>query len=169
MVDKLTPQQRRRCMQHNRAKGTRIENMMAKALWSRGLHYIRNDRKVIGKPDFTFRSEKVAVFCDGEFWHGRYWEQNKQRIHHNQEFWYAKIERNQRRDQAVNQQLEAAGWKVIRFWESDIRANPAACALRVATLLGGQDRIKLCRIYQFDTKFEDLDFAAETSIEYGKE
>lgn len=76
-MDVLTPEQRRRNMQAIKCKNTKIESILAKAMWTRGLRYRRNDKTVKGKPDFVFKSIKVAVFCDSEFFHGRNWEIEK--------------------------------------------------------------------------------------------
>lgn len=68
-----------------------------------------------GKPDFTFKKYKVAVFCDSEFWHGKNWETKKHEHKTNIDFWHKKIERNIERDVEVNRQLTNDGWTVLRF------------------------------------------------------
>jgi DNA mismatch endonuclease Vsr len=111
-----------------RSTGTKIEVFFGKRLWARGLRYRKNDKFVIGKPDFSFRGVKVAVFCDSEFWHGRNWKRAKLRFSGNREYWVSKIERNIKRDRKVNRILSKSGWQVIRFWAEEIRKNPDACA-----------------------------------------
>ncbi len=101
-MDKLDKEQKRKNMQAIKSKGSKIESMLAKALWSRGYRYRKNDKTVYGKPDFTFRKQKIAIFLDSEFWHGKDWEQRKFDIKSNQEFWYKKIQRNIERDKEVN-------------------------------------------------------------------
>lgn len=76
-MDKLTPEQRLRNMRANKAQGTSIEVLLGKALWQQGFRYRKNDKGIFGKPDFSFKKHKIAVFCDGEFWHGKNWEQHK--------------------------------------------------------------------------------------------
>lgn len=78
-----------------------------------------------GKPDIVFKGKKVAIFCDGDFWHGRDWEKKKEKLKkgENASYWIAKIERNIERDQMQTRELEKAGWKVLRFWESEIKNN----------------------------------------------
>ncbi|MBQ9864289.1 MAG: DNA mismatch endonuclease Vsr [Bacteroidales bacterium] len=115
MTDRLTPEQRRRCMQANRSNGTQPERMLARELWRRGLRYRKNMRSVPGSPDICFKGRKVAVFVDGEFWHGRDWKDKRQRIQSNRDFWYAKIERNMVRDKRVDLRLKTLGWTVLRF------------------------------------------------------
>ena len=77
-MDKLTVEQRRKNMQAIKCKGSQIELLLTKELWSRGLRYRKNVKNIIGKPDIAFIGKKIAVFCDSEFWHGYDWE-NKQK------------------------------------------------------------------------------------------
>ena len=79
-MDKLTKTQRKMNMQAVKSKGSKIEVMLGKALWAKGLRYRKNDKSVFGKPDFTIKKYKIAVFCDSEFWHGKDWEIKKMRI-----------------------------------------------------------------------------------------
>lgn len=127
-MDRHTPEQRRRNMQAIKNKDSKIEIMLRKELWARGLRYRKNAKNVFGKPDIVFIGKKVAVFCDSEFWHGYNWEERKLDFKSNQEFWIPKIERNIQRDKEVTQKLEAEGWQVFRFWGKDIKKNPEKCA-----------------------------------------
>lgn len=111
----------------NRSKGTKIELLLGKMMWNAGIRYRKNDSSLPGTPDFTIRKARVAIFCDGEFWHGHNWEERKNDIKSNRDFWYAKIERNIERDRRVNEELRNMGWKVFRFWENDIRHEPDVC------------------------------------------
>ncbi|MCF7530443.1 very short patch repair endonuclease [Neisseria lisongii] len=123
-MDKLTPEQRRKCMQANKSKGTKPELLLAKHLWQLGLRYRKNSKNVFGKPDFSFKQYRIAVFIDGEFWHGKNWDLRKNDIKSNREFWIAKIERNMQRDREVSSRLEAEGWQVFRFWGKEVVKNP---------------------------------------------
>ena len=127
-MDNHTPEQRRRNMQAVKNKNTKIELMLRKALWSRGLRYRKNTSKVSGHPDIAFIGRKVAVFCDSEFWHGFDWENKKNEIKTRQDFWIPKIERNMQRDKEVNEKLKAEGWTVLRFWGNNIKKNVESCA-----------------------------------------
>ena len=109
-------------------KDSKIELILRKELWSRGLHYRKNVSSVFGKPDIAFIGKRVAVFCDSEFWHGYDWEERKHDFKSRQEFWIPKIERNITRDQEVNERLQAQGWTVLRFWGNEILDDPIACA-----------------------------------------
>lgn len=115
-------------MSRIRNKDTKIEIQLRKELWSRGLRYRKNDKSVEGKPDIVFKGPKVAVFCDSEFWHGYDWENRKNDIKTNRDFWINKIERNMQRDYQVNSILGEQGWVVLRFWGKDIQKNLTQCA-----------------------------------------
>ena len=127
-MDVLTPEQRKKNMRAIKSKRTKIEELLAKAMRDHGLKtYRRNNDKVFGKPDFTFRRLKIAIFCDSEYFHGKDWELNKYRIQTNTEFWWKKIEGNITRDNIVNDTLLTDGWKVIRFWGNEIKKNIDFC------------------------------------------
>jgi len=114
-------------MQSNKSSGTKPETLLAKALFARGYRYRKNNKTVYGKPDITFKKIKVAIFVDGEFWHGRDWETKKERIKTNKDFWHKKIERNINRDIEVNKKLLDDGWTVLRFWDSEIIKELERC------------------------------------------
>jgi len=130
-MDKLTKEQRQKNMQAVKNKNSRIEILLGKVLWSKGLRYRKNDKTVFGKPDFTFKKHKIAVFCDSEFWHGKDWEIRKNDHKTNQEFWETKIERNIERDKEVNEELTKQGWVVLRFWGKEIEKDLLNCVLKV--------------------------------------
>lgn len=126
-MDHLTKEQRHKNMAANKSKGTKPELLFGKLLWNAGVRYRKNDSSVFGKPDFVIRGHRIAIFCDGEFWHGRNWEERKNDHKSNRDFWLSKIERNIERDKEVNAELEKQGWKVFRFWETDIAKEPDNC------------------------------------------
>lgn len=126
-MDHLTKEQRHKNMAANKSKGTKLEILFGKLLWNAGLRYRKNDKSVFGKPDFVIKSAKIAIFCDGEFWHGRNWEVRKYDHKSNCDFWYSKIERNIERDKEVNAELKKQGWQVFRFWETEIIKKPDVC------------------------------------------
>ncbi len=130
-MDKLTAEQRFRNMSANKSKGTKIELLFGKLLWNVGVRYRKNDKTVFGKPDFVIPGMKIAIFCDGEFWHGKDWDIRKNDHKNNCEFWHSKIERNIERDKEVNKVLEGQGWKVFRFWETEIIKETDKCINRI--------------------------------------
>ena len=135
-MDKLTPEQRHKNMQAVKSKNSKIEVLLRQELWKRGLKYRKNVKTVFGHPDIAFIGKKVAVFCDSEFWHGHDWENRKNDIKSNREFWISKIERNIDRDTEVNKYLMAHGWIVIRFWGKEIISDVEKCADVIETALG---------------------------------
>lgn len=114
-------------MQAVKSTGSKIEVVLAKALWKLGYRYRKNDPTVFGKPDLTMKRYKLAIFIDGEFWHGKDWNIRKYDHKSNQKFWFNKIERNIQRDKEVNEQLLNDGWKVLRFWGKDVTRNLELC------------------------------------------
>ena len=115
-------------MQQVKNKDSKIEVLLRKELWSRGLRYRKNVNRIYGKPDIVFIGKKIAVFCDSEFWHGYNWDERKKDFKSHQEFWIPKIERNMERDAEVTAKLESEGWTVLRFWGNEIKKNTAQCA-----------------------------------------
>ncbi|MBR6536085.1 MAG: very short patch repair endonuclease [Lachnospiraceae bacterium] len=128
-MDVLTKEQRRKNMQNIRSKDTQIEVMLRKALFAKGIRYRKNYGELPGKPDIVLTKYKIAIFCDGEFFHGKDWDVLKPRLRNsnNSEFWINKISKNQERDDAVNKKLLFMGWTVIRFWGTDIKKNTDEC------------------------------------------
>ncbi len=126
-MDKHSPEQRRKNMQAVKASGSKIEIILGKAMWAKGYRYRKQSKNILGKPDFTFKKYKIAIFCDSEFWHGKSWEIKKYKIKSNHSFWYKKIERNIERDKEVNIGLSSQGWIVLRFWGKDIIRNSPKC------------------------------------------
>lgn len=134
-MDKLTKEQRRKNMQAVKATGSKLEVALAKALFSKGYRYRKNDKSVYGKPDITFKKYKIAIFVDGEFWHGKDWGIRKSDHKSNQDFWYQKIERNIERDKEVNAELAKQGWKVLRFWGNDIKKGLQLCVQQIEEVI----------------------------------
>lgn len=114
-------------MQANKSTGTKPELLLAKILFARGHRYRKNNKSVFGKPDLTFKKIKLAIFVDGEFWHGKDWKERKNDHKTNQEFWNNKIERNIQRDIEVNEELSKQGWTILRFWGKEIEKDLLNC------------------------------------------
>ena len=114
------------------SKGTRPEMALRKALWHKNLRYRVNYKKLPGKPDIVFTKQKVAIFCDGDFWHGHNWvirglNSLDEELASYSEYWKNKILRNIERDEENNKALSAMGWTVLRIWESDIKKDISGC------------------------------------------
>lgn len=129
MADVLTKEQRHKNMENIRSKDTAIEIRLRKALWQKGYRYRKNYKELPGCPDIVLTKYKIAIFCDGEFFHGKDWEVLKPRLEqsNNSQFWINKISRNIERDDEVNKKLLFLGWTVIRFWGKDIKRNTDEC------------------------------------------
>lgn len=124
-------------------RDTKPEMALRRELHRRGLRY-RVRTRVVGHPDLVFPAPKIAVFVDGDYWHGNTWRlRGADSLEHylstraNGEFWLEKIRRNMTRDEQVTQQLTANGWTVVRLWESEILADPGPCADRVERQVRG--------------------------------
>lgn len=115
-----------RAKQRNRSTDARHECLLRSLLWKQGLRYRKNVRSLPGKPDIVFVAARVAVFCDGDFWHGRDWPRlsRKLRTGNNAAYWIPKIRTNRSRDRRNERLLKKEGWTVIRVWETDVHRNP---------------------------------------------
>ncbi len=129
MADVLTKEQRHKNMKNIKCKDTKIEVLLRKELWNRGYRYRKNMKSLPGSPDIVLTKYKIAIFCDGEFFHGKDWEVLKLRLEkgNNGAFWIGKISNNRERDDVVNKKLLYAGWTVIRFWGNDIKKHMDDC------------------------------------------
>ncbi len=114
-------------MSRIRSKDTKAEVRLRKALWSRGYRYRKNVKSLPGSPDIAIKKYKVAVFVDGEFWHGYNWEEKQLTIKRNRAYWIPKIERNMERDRENTRKLQEKGWLVLRFWEQRLKKEFNVC------------------------------------------
>lgn len=123
MADVMTPEQRSRCMAAIKGKDTKPEMIVRKYLFSCGLRYRVNNRKLPGSLDIVLKKYKTVVFINGCFWHGhqgcKYYRLPKTNV----DSWRNKIAMNMARDHANNIDLHLAGWKVIRVCECDIKTK----------------------------------------------
>ena len=119
----MTDEQRSYNMSRIKGKNTSIEMLLSKKLWHRGLRFRKNSPQVYGHPDISIKKYRIAIFCDGDFWHGYDWENRKDSIKSNRDYWIPKIERNIAKDIEVNHVLKSLGYTVIRLWEHEIRKD----------------------------------------------
>ncbi len=125
-----------------RSKDTKIEKLMATGLDELGLQYASHPN-LFGKPDFLVGG-RIAVFCDGDFWHGFRMRTNPRlQVTDNKEFWMEKIRGNRRRDRRVNHVLRNQRFVVARFWEHEIKKNPGRCAEKIQRLFGMEQESSL--------------------------
>ncbi len=121
----------------NSSRNTRHEVALQTELSQLGLHFQRNVADLPGRPDIVFATAHLAVFCDGDFWHGRRWDVLRRDLARgtNAAYWCAKISRNMKRDKKVTSMLRRSGWRVLRVWESEIKKDPRAVAMEVKKIL----------------------------------
>ena len=138
MADVLTTEQRKKNMQRIRSKDTKPEVVLRKALWHKGYRYRKNYKDLPGKPDIVFTKQKVCIFIDSEFFHGKDFESGyksrkynslREQLEHSDhsEFWMSKIKRNMERDREVDAELHGLGWSVLRFWSKDVLKRTDDC------------------------------------------
>lgn len=111
-------------------RDTKPELMLRRALRGKGLRYKLDVASLPGRPDLVVPAARLAVFCDGDFWHGRQLRRRLEKLAggHNSAYWVAKIKSNVARDRRIKRSLEDSGWTVVRLWESDVRADPERAA-----------------------------------------
>ena len=124
-------------MQAVKGKDTSLERTMALLLQRKGRRPQRNVAYLPGKPDLAFGKFKVAVFVDGDFWHGWRFSQWRHKLG---DYWKAKIERNRTRDRRTFQKLRRMGWSVVRVWEHQLKRDPDGCVNRVEEAIKKQVR-----------------------------
>jgi DNA mismatch endonuclease, patch repair protein len=126
-----------RVKQRNFSRNTTQEVLLRKELRKFGVRFRRNVASLPGRPDFVFSEARLAVFCDGDFWHGRRWRALSRKLTKgtNGEYWCAKIGSNIQRDKRNTKLLKKLGWSVVRLWESETKKNPALAARSIVKLL----------------------------------
>ena len=138
----ITTKKRSDLMKKIKSCNTKSEILLRKKLWNAGFRYYKNYKKLPGKPDIVFVKYKIAIFVDGEFWHGFNWKEKKEKIKSNRDYWLKKIEKNIKRDKKINSELKKMGWTVLRFWEKEIKNNLDNCLLIIVKCI---EKKKLCQ------------------------
>lgn len=122
MPDVFTKEKRSEVMSRIKGKGNKdTELAMIQILRKNHISGWRRSQAVLGKPDFIFPKQKIALFVDGCFWHGCPKPKHSNMPRNNQEFWAKKLQGNKDRDKFVNRELKKAGWKVVRVWEHELK------------------------------------------------
>lgn len=135
-----------RMMARVKNKDSKAELAVRRRLHAMGLRY-RLHYKITGRPDIVFPSKRVAVFVDGDFWHGNAWKLRglsslAELFPTRTEWWIDKITRTMERDEEVTRLLTDQGWAVLRVWESDVLADPDGVAARIARVVRQRGSIK---------------------------
>ena len=129
---------------HN--KDSKAELLLRRTLWALGLRY-RKHVRILGRPDIVFGPARVAVFVDGDFWHGNAWRLRglpslAAMFPHRTRWWTEKITRNTVRDTKVTATLRREGWRVLRYWESDVLQAPLRVARQIQAVVRRRQRIR---------------------------
>lgn len=132
-----TPETSKR-MANVKLKEGKAETILAKLLWHSGVRYRKNYKKLPGSPDIAITKYKIAIFVDGEFWHGKDWENKKKRLKRNRDYWIEKIEENIKRDERNNQLLIDDGWLPIHFWEKEVLKETDDCLDEVLSAINAK-------------------------------
>ncbi len=140
LTDIYNKRKRSWIMSRIRASGTKIERATANLLHSAGVAFEAQPKGVFGKPDFVIRSEKIAIFCDSDFWHG--YRMGPKRLAALAPFWMQKILGNKRRDRQVDRKLRSQGWQVVRLRERQVSRDPAGCVWRIKSAINIRSDIR---------------------------
>ena len=122
-------------MSHVKTKRNSAEIMIAKSLWHRGYRYRLNYKALPGSPDIALAKYRIAIFIDGEFWHGKYFEQRKTKLKNNKVYWIEKIQENIDRDLKNDKLLRQMDWYPIHFWSNDVIKYCNQCVEEVICLI----------------------------------
>ena len=189
MTDRMTPEQRHRCMSHIHSKGTKPELKVQKWLWSHGYRYRLNVKSVPGKPDIVMRPYRTAIFVNGCFWHGHnvqlkavQVESGERRVESsscckipqsNRDFWVKKIMRNRERDEENYRLLQENGWHVIVVWECQLTPKRLEHTMREVELLLNDNLLSLYKHhtpipYSLEEEEAPLPLAAEDTTDWAR-
>ena len=137
-MDIFEPKKRSEIMSKVKSKNTSIELALfdiVRTLWTR-YRYRKHCSGLPGTPDIAFTKQRVAVFADGEFWHGKDYSESKNKL---PDYWHNKIERNMERDKKVNVALVNRGYVVLRFWGKEIKKKPEKVLKKISDALRQRD------------------------------
>lgn len=122
-------------MSHVKTKKNSAEVMLAKSLWHKGYRYRLNYKELPGSPDIALTKYRIAIFIDGEFWHGKDFEQRKTKLKNNKVYWIEKIQENIDRDLKNDKLLRQMDWYPIHFWSNDVIKYCNQCVEEVICLI----------------------------------
>lgn len=122
-MDRLTPEQRRRCMASIRGRDTKPELLVRRHLWREGFRFRLNSPRLPGHPDLVLRKYRTCIFVNGCFWHGHEGCPRYRLPQTNAPFWQAEVTRNRQRDAEEHRLLARMGWHVVVVWECQLRPS----------------------------------------------
>ena len=121
MADNVSKELRTKTMRAIRSKKTKLEEIVSKELWNRGIRFRKNVNSLYGKPDIAIKKHRVVIFIDSCFWHGC--ELHCRLPKSNKEYWVKKINRNKQRDKEVTNYYQNLDWTILRIWEHELKEN----------------------------------------------
>ena len=131
-----------KAMRSVKSVNTSPEIIFREIIWSKGFRYRKNCKDIVGKPDIANKKYKIAIFIDGDYWHGNQYKlrgysslEEQLSSVNNKEYWIKKINNNIKRDAENTEKLRANGWIVIRFWESQIKKEPYNCIEKALSII----------------------------------
>lgn len=116
-----------------RSENTEGERIVFCELRKRKIYFQKHYKKILGTPDIAFPRKKIAIFIDGDFWHGRRFLKEKKRLP--KKYWQEKIKSNILRDNRIRKKLKRQGWDILRVWESEIKQKPNIVMDRIFNFL----------------------------------
>ena len=167
MADRMTKEQRHRCMSHITGRDTKPELLVRKFLWHHGFRYRLYDKKLPGKPDIVMRKWKTVILVNGCFWHGHDCD-NFKLPKSNQEFWKTKIENNKKRDKLNLQKLRLLGFRIITLWECELSKKRRKQTLDSLLLTLSEIVLKENKAKVYNSEENEYLTAAEPEVSYGQ-
>lgn len=137
MPDFLARHERSALMARIHGTNTGTERTVFRLLRREGVYFARHAKGLPGRPDIVFRRCRLAVFIDGDFWHGRNFARWSGGL---SPFWLGKIQANMARDRRIRSRLRTRGWSLLRFWSKDVDKDPERCVQRI--LRARRDRLR---------------------------
>jgi DNA mismatch endonuclease (patch repair protein) len=135
----MSPEKRSALMSRIKGRDTGLERAVADSLRRHGLAWEAHRRDLPGCPDFVFHDARLAIFVDGDFWHGWRFPAWRNKL---SEAWEAKLEGNVRRDKRSRRRLQRLGWAVIRLWEHQIERDLDSCIVKIMSKLAQHEAVK---------------------------
>lgn len=133
MADIFSKSKRSEIMSKIKGQNTKVELLVFRELRKRGIYFQRHYTRASGRPDIALPRKKIAVFIDGDFWHGYNYAKTKNRLP--KVYWRAKIEANMARDIKNRRKLRRMGWKVLRVWEHETLKNPDRTIIKIISIM----------------------------------
>ena len=167
-MDRLTSEQRHKCMASIRSKDTKPEIIVRKYLFSRGYRFRINHKILPGKPDIVLRKYRTVIFVNGCFWHGhkgcKFYTLPKTNV----EFWKQKIKRNKLRDISVRYKLVKMGWHYLTIWECQLKPSVREETLRSLDYTLNKSYINDLSIREYHIHDNNQLIVAEDCYSYGE-